>query len=155
MAPTLRQVTGGRQPGEAEGGRKAERDAERAAKFAAKGPEGAPKVDKAPGRRTNVGRKAEATDQFRPPRCGFVCHEPLRAGPLQRFELLPNRARRRLAEYRRWTNGGRKVEPTDQFWPPHWRSIGYEHCNDETVVAVISPDRGRTLAPSACRRGCN
>jgi hypothetical protein len=63
----------------AEGGRKAERDAERAAKFAAKGPEGGPKVEKgvgskvkkAPGRRTNVGRKAEATDQFRLPRCGL------------------------------------------------------------------------------------
>jgi hypothetical protein len=32
------------------------------------GPEGGPKVEKAPGRRTNVGRKAEATDQFRPHR---------------------------------------------------------------------------------------
>jgi hypothetical protein len=28
-------------------------------------------VEKAPGRRTKVGRKAEATDQFRPPRCGL------------------------------------------------------------------------------------
>jgi hypothetical protein len=116
--------------------------------------EGGPELEKAPGRRTNVGRKAEATDQFRPPRCGLsvmkVC-----AGAVQRFELLPNPARRRLAEYRRWTNGGRKVEPTDQFWSPHWRSIGYEHCSDETVVAVITPDWGRTLAPSACTHGCH
>jgi hypothetical protein len=31
-------------------------------------------------------------------------------------------------EYRRWTEGGRKVEPTDQFWPSHWRSIRHEEC---------------------------
>src|SRR5713226_6935336 len=89
------------------------------------------------------------------PSMWIVCHEALRAGPLQRFEVLPNPARWRLAEYRRWTNGGRKVEPTDQFWPPHWRSIGYEHCSDETVVAGISPDWGRTPAPSARRHGCH
>jgi len=44
--------------------------------------EGGPKVGKAPGRRTNVGRKAEPTDQFRPPRCGFVCHEESRFWPV-------------------------------------------------------------------------
>src|SRR5258708_3043388 len=107
-----------------------------------------PKADK---RRTEGGNHRPISA----PSMSIVCHEPLGPGRGQGLDLLPNAARRRLAEYRRWTNGGRKVEPTDQFWPRHWRSIGYEHCNDETVVAVISPDRGRTLAPSACRRGCN
>ena len=107
-----------------------------------------PKADK---RRTEGGSDRPISA----PSMWIVCHEALRAGPVQGLDLLPNAARRRLAEYRRWTNGGRKVEPTDQFWPRHWRSIGYEHCNDETVVAVISPDRGRSLAPSVCKRGCN
>ncbi len=110
------------------------------------GGEGARKADK---HRTEGGSHRPISA----PSMWIVCHEALRAGPVQCFELLPNPARRRLAEYRRWTNGGRKVEPTDQFCPPHWRSIGYEHCSDETVVAVISPDWGRTLAPSACRHG--
>ena len=39
-------------------------------------------MEKAPGRRTNVGRKAEATDQFRPPSVWIVCHDDLRVpGP--------------------------------------------------------------------------
>jgi hypothetical protein len=112
------------------------------------GEEGARKTDK---RRTEGGSHRPISA----PSMWIVCHEALRAGSEQRFEFLPNAARRRLAEYRRWTNGGRKVEHTDQFRPPHWRSIGYEHCNDATVVAVISPDWGRTLAPSACRHRCH
>jgi hypothetical protein len=38
-------------------------------------------VEKAPGRRTNVGRKAEATDQFRPPRCGLCVMKLCAPGP--------------------------------------------------------------------------
>ena len=110
------------------------------------GGEGARKADK---HRTEGGSHRPISA----PSMWIVCHEALRAGLVERSWLLPNPVQRRLAEYRRWTNGGRKVEPTDQFWPPHWRSIGYEHCSDETVVAVISPDWGRTLAPSACRHG--
>ena len=33
------------------------------------------------GRRTNVGRKAEATDQFRPPRCGLCVMKLCAPGP--------------------------------------------------------------------------
>ena len=44
-------------------------------------------------------------------------------------------------EHRRWTEGDRKVEPTDRFRPPHWRSIGYE--------AALRLQRGRLL----CRGG--
>jgi len=60
-----------------EGGRKAERATERAVK----GREGAPKVKKAAGRRTNVGRKAEPTDQFRAPRCGLWVMKVRAPGP--------------------------------------------------------------------------
>jgi len=38
-------------------------------------------VEKAAGRRTNVGRKAEATDQFRPPRCGLCVMKLCAPGP--------------------------------------------------------------------------
>jgi hypothetical protein len=38
-------------------------------------------VEKAPGRRTNVGRKAEATDQFQPPRCGLCVMKLCAPGP--------------------------------------------------------------------------
>src|SRR5580704_8111140 len=38
-------------------------------------------------RRTNVGRKAEATDQFRPPRCGLCVMKLCAPGPSKRFEL--------------------------------------------------------------------
>jgi hypothetical protein len=55
--------------------------------------EGGPKVEKAPGRRTNVGRKAEATDQFRPPRCGLcvmkLCARGLSSGS-NSCETLPD-----------------------------------------------------------------
>jgi len=68
-------------------------------------------------RRWNGARKADKRrtegGSHRPisaPSMWIVRHEALRAGPVQRFELLPNPARRRLAEYRRWTNGGRKVD---------------------------------------------
>ena len=38
-------------------------------------------MEKALGRRTNVGRKAEATDQFRPPRCGLCVMKLCAPGP--------------------------------------------------------------------------
>jgi len=99
--------------------------------------EGAPKVEKARGRRerpTNFG-----------PSMWIVCHEALRAGPVERSWLLPNPVRRRLAEYRRWTNGGRKVGPTDQFRPPHWRSIGYaeSHAVTRGCADAARPAPGR------------
>src|SRR6266568_1305840 len=105
------------------------------------------------GRRTNVGRKAEATDQFRPPRCGLCVMKPCAPGPSSASsscQTLPDGVSPN-------TEGGQTADGrwTDRFWPPHWRSIGYEHCNDETVVAVIRPDWGQTLAPSACRHGCH
>jgi hypothetical protein len=43
--------------------------------------EGGTKVEKAPRRRTNVGRKAEATDRFRPPRCGLCGMKLCAPGP--------------------------------------------------------------------------
>ena len=44
-------------------------------------PEGAPKVEKAHGRRTNVGQKAEPADQFRLPRCGLCVMKLCAPGP--------------------------------------------------------------------------
>jgi len=105
-------------------------------------------VEQAPGRRTNVGRKAEASDQFRPPRSGLCVMKLCAPGPYKRFELLPNPARRRLAEYRRWTNGGRKVEPTDHFWPPRWRSIRHEESQSQLAPGTRrGPDGPRDRGP--------
>ncbi len=78
----------------------------------------------------------------------IVSHEDLRAGPIQRFELLPNPAKRGSAEYRRWTNGGRKVEATDQFRHPRWRSIGYDEFRADAAAAAVWRDWGQTLAPA-------
>ncbi len=55
--------------------------------------EGGPKVQKALGRRTNVGRKAEATDQFRPPRCGLCVVKLCPPGPSSAsssYQTLPD-----------------------------------------------------------------
>ncbi len=105
------------------------------------GGEGARKADK---RRMEGGSHRPISA----PSMWIVCHEALLAGPVQRFELLPNPARRGLAEYRRWTNGGRKVEPTDQFRPPRWRFIGYEEFRADSAATAIRCDWGRTLAPA-------
>jgi hypothetical protein len=44
-------------------------------------------------------------------------------------------------DLRRWTNGGRKVEPTDQFGPPRWRSIGMRNF-------TLAPPSLRSVATS-------
>jgi hypothetical protein len=111
-------------------------------------PEGGANVEKAAVRRANVGRKAEPTDQFRSPRCGLCVLKALRAGPSSARGSCQTLSLRRRAEYRRWTNGGRKVEPTDHFRPPRWRSIGYEEFRDDAAATAIRCDWGQTLAPA-------
>ncbi len=85
--------------------------AEGADQVRANAPESALKVEKALGRRTNVGRKAEATDQFRASRCGLCVMKLCAPGPStasSSWQTLPNGASLN-------TEGGQTV---DGRWNP-------------------------------------
>ena len=85
------------------------------------------------GARKAFGRRFGPTgrDQFCLPRCGLLVMKiaAARRSPPRSYtpSVTSSRPPSSRPEYRRWTEGDRKVEPTDQFRPPHWRSIGYEH----------------------------
>ena len=75
--------------------------------------------------RTRVALESFGHDQFCLPRWGLLgMRNRGQQEVLLRVQHAPRPCR---CEYRRWTEGDRKVEPTDRFRPPHWRSIGYEH----------------------------
>jgi hypothetical protein len=51
------------------------------------------------------------------------------------------------AELRRWTNGGRKVEPSERFRPPHWGLLDMSNFCAAAGAPPARLGRGLTVTP--------